>query len=151
MRQKDIDVITNVRLYIESKVKGNGRMETALRNQFVSALVLHLPVYSSNSVHDICLYALDIETSTHYTRLKAFRKKCECPDFNKRAEKILEGWYELQRGVRDVQRDGEKICSVEIGANSKDDADETWRANYSAFCEAVGDVAESGNGGNGNQ
>lgn len=150
MKPKDILRIKQVEQYIDRKIVGKGRYNKTLRGEFVSVIVdtMSFPDYY---VEELCIRGLDVETSTHYRRLRRFRIRCECPEFNAKAEQILEGWHELSRGVRNVQQDRKEVRAVESTTNAQDSKNESWRAGYTSFCEAVADVAEPANGGNGNQ
>lgn len=140
MKPKDILRIKAVQQYVERMIPVTTRRSRILRGEFVSAIVNTMDFPDVRKI-DLCMTGMDIEDSTHYKRLRRFNKRCECPEFNAKATKIMEEWQnELSAGVRDVQRDGKEVRSLESSTDTKDGETESWRADYQAFCNTIGRI-----------
>jgi len=139
MKPKDILRIKAVEQYVERAIPETTRRARILRGEFVSAIVNTMDFPDVRKI-DLCMTGMDIEDSTHYKRLRRFNKRCECPEFNRKAEQIMEEWNEFSAGVRDVQQPREKICTMESTTNAQNSEAESWRADYQAFCETIGRI-----------
>lgn len=89
MKQADINRIKAVEAYLSSRIQGKTRKDKVLRGDLLSALVDTMS-FPSDTVEDLCLRGMDIETSTHYRRLRRFRQRCKCKEFEIKALGIME-------------------------------------------------------------